>query len=593
MSAAIDRVHAALIEHGSKRDGDHWQCPFHEDHTPSLHVTNGDGKVLLHCLAGCSTDEVLAALGLSMRDLFDDDDSPTQARSVEAEYDYTEESGELLFQVVRFAPKDFRQRRPDATSADGWAWSIKDVRRVLYRLPEVIEAVREGRVVWVVEGEKDVHALESAGEVATCNAGGAGKWRDEYAEDLRGAEVVIVADKDEPGRKHAEQVRRSLEGVAASVRVVEAAVGKDAADHLAAGHNVDDFVDADANAERGSDAPFVRASDVAERRIEWLWYRRLPTVGIAVLVGDGGVGKSTVIQKIGSAMTTGAALPFGGKDGPPRGVLMLSAEEDTGAVIRLRMRLMGADLDRVLLLDPEHGAEFTLPSGIDVLDNACGDINAGMVVIDSGPAFMDRRLKTNDEADIRRMLRPLAALAERRGLLVVVLCHINKGQGSPGQRIMGGAAWRNAPRLVLMAGVPDQQHPSETDQRMLVVEKSNLGRFPAAVGFRLATFADNPDLADVAWGQEHQHVTAGDLVTSAADPEKRHALDEAVDWLSEALGNGSKPASELLTMAREDGIAERTLRRASKRLGVTPAKSGFNGGDGRGHCPKRPTPPLV
>src|SRR5450631_427009 len=191
---------------------------------------------------------------------------------------------------------------------------------------------------------------------------------------------------------------------------------------------------------------------------------------------------------------------------------------------------------------------------------------------------MDRRLKTNDEADIRRMLRPLAALAERRGLLVVVLCHVNKGQGSPGQRIMGGAAWRNAPRLVLLAGVPDQQHPSETDQRMLVVEKSNLGRFPAAVGFRLATFTDNPDLADAEWGQEHQHVTAGDLVTSAADPDDRHALDEAVEWLSEALGNGPKPASELLTMARKDGIAERTLRRANKRVGVTTAKAGFDGG---------------
>jgi len=246
MSAAIDRVHAALIEHRSKRDGDHWQCPAHEDGKPSLSVTEGDdGRALIHCHAECPPEDVLAALGLSMRDLFDDDDRPTQARSALAEYDYTDESGELLFQVVRFAPKDFRQRRPDATAADGWAWSIKDVRRVLYRLPAVIEAVREGRVVWVVEGEKDVHALESAGEVATCNAGGAGKWRDEYAEVLRGAEVVIVADKDEPGRKHAENVRASITGVAASVRVVEAAGGKDAADHLAAGYGIDAFVPVD------------------------------------------------------------------------------------------------------------------------------------------------------------------------------------------------------------------------------------------------------------------------------------------------------------------------------------------------------------
>ena len=114
---------------------------------------------------------------------------------------------------------------------------------MLYRLPRVVAAVTSGEVVSVVEGEKDVHALERAGVTATCNPGGAGKWRDEYSEYLRGAVAVVVTDKDEAGRAHARQVQRSLTGVAAEVRLVQAAEGsKDAADHLRAGNTVEQFV---------------------------------------------------------------------------------------------------------------------------------------------------------------------------------------------------------------------------------------------------------------------------------------------------------------------------------------------------------------
>jgi len=85
-------------------------------------------------------------------------------------------------------------------------WKLGETRRVLYRLPQVIEAVKAGKTIYIPEGEKDVHAIEQAGGVATCNPGGAGKWKREYAESLRGAQVVVVADKDTPGRKHARDV---------------------------------------------------------------------------------------------------------------------------------------------------------------------------------------------------------------------------------------------------------------------------------------------------------------------------------------------------------------------------------------------------
>lgn len=128
-------------------------------------------------------------------------------------YDYTDENGDLLFQVVRMEPKSFRQRH----KVDGeWIWKMDGVRRVLYRLPEVSKATD----VFICEGEKDCDNLAALGFAATTNPGGAGKWRDEYSEALRGKHVVLLPDNDEPGRKHVEQVARALHGVAASVKIL-------------------------------------------------------------------------------------------------------------------------------------------------------------------------------------------------------------------------------------------------------------------------------------------------------------------------------------------------------------------------------------
>jgi len=142
-------------------------------------------------------------------------------REIVATYDYTDESGTMLFQVVRYAPKDFRQRKPDGTG--GWLWQIGNVRRVPYRLPDLL-AADPSRPVYVVEGEKDVDAMWAAGHPATCNAGGAGKWglvAAEASKVLAGREVIVVADADPPGRKHAQEVAESLGDSAASVRVLE------------------------------------------------------------------------------------------------------------------------------------------------------------------------------------------------------------------------------------------------------------------------------------------------------------------------------------------------------------------------------------
>jgi hypothetical protein len=252
-SSAFTRLIEALERNGSRVTGNgrqrKAQCPAHDDRNPSLSITDGEARVLVRCHAGCDIDDVLAVLGLRRADLFDepgehqprDTDDWTPAGPAIAVYSYTDEIGEILFQVCRTAGKQFPQRRPDPSSRSGWRWKLEGTRRVLYRLPAVL-AAPDSACIWIAEGEKDVHALEAAGEIGTCSPGGAGKWRQEYADALAGRHVLIVADRDDPGRDHAWDVLTSVRPVARFAWIVQAAAGKDAADHLAAGYGAPDFV---------------------------------------------------------------------------------------------------------------------------------------------------------------------------------------------------------------------------------------------------------------------------------------------------------------------------------------------------------------
>ena len=258
MTASIEDLLEKL--HKVKQSGQGWTalCPAHPDSTPSLTVGKGaGGKVLVNCHRGCTTNEIVAAVGMSIQDLFPD--RIEKHTATEALYDYTDKDGNLVFQVVRRRTadgnKDFRQRKPDG--AGGWVWTITDLKdKPLYRLPEVLEAVMAGNPVWVVEGEKDADALYERGIVATCNSGGAGKWRQNHTDTLKAAKVIISPDLDGPGFRHAQFVRDELEGVAASVRVVAPPEGNDVFAALEKGHSPVDFKNFDVDAALEEHDPF-------------------------------------------------------------------------------------------------------------------------------------------------------------------------------------------------------------------------------------------------------------------------------------------------------------------------------------------------
>ena len=213
-------------------------CPLHEadaesgGHKKSLSVAVGeDGRALVKCFAGCHTPSLVHSVGMTMSELFPEDGSwvgrdrkkrkRPKGKKV-AEFDYRDADGALAYQAVRFeddatGEKTFIQRRPNGSG--GWIYNMRGVSRILYRLPELIQAGEED-FVFVAEGEKKVEALRAWGLIATCNVGGAGKWSKSYSDRLKGRKVVILPDNDSAGWEHAAKVAELSKDLARSVKIV-------------------------------------------------------------------------------------------------------------------------------------------------------------------------------------------------------------------------------------------------------------------------------------------------------------------------------------------------------------------------------------
>lgn len=242
--------------------------------------------------------------------------------SIESTYDYSDDHARLVSQVVRFRLEDgsktFCQRRPNGTG--GWIWNVKGVDPIPYLLPAIIDSDPD-REVFIVEGEKDADKLAGLGLIATCNAGGAGKWRRELSVHLAGRDVIIIPDNDKPGAAHGEQVARSIHGIASSVRVVNLpglpAKG-DVSDWLDGGGTIDalrKIVDRTARWEFG-DATVAVSSTIEATpyawvpgdripRREWLYDRHLIRGFASGTVAPGGTGKTALVVAEALALVTG------------------------------------------------------------------------------------------------------------------------------------------------------------------------------------------------------------------------------------------------------------------------------------------------
>jgi 5S rRNA maturation endonuclease (ribonuclease M5) len=420
------------------------RCPAHADSTASLSLSPGtDQPVVLHCHAGCHADDVLARLGLTWAELSDpakrrNDAEWTPAGPAIATYDYRDEQGTVLFQVVRAANKAFLQRVPDATARGGWRWKLGDTRRVLYRLPELIRAINEGQCVYICEGEKDVHTLEGFGLVATCNPGGAGKWRPEYTEIFRDAvSVLIIADKDEPGRAHARQVREALACVALEVETAEAVEGcKDVTDHVNAGHGLDQLQvtwtsEPPAPPELAPDLWQFLATEDDE--YDWIVPGLLERGDRLMLTGFEGLGKSMLTRQL--AVTIAAGIhPFRwATTTEPRRVLFIDCE-NSERQSRRKFRPLAHASVRSRHRVPDGGMRLIhKPNGLDLTRKDDEDWLLEQVtahqpdVLFIGPFYRLHNANLNDELPARRTVSVLDRARNSVGCALVIESHAGHG----------------------------------------------------------------------------------------------------------------------------------------------------------------------
>ncbi|MBL4809923.1 MAG: AAA family ATPase [Phycisphaerales bacterium] len=625
-STPVQRVLDALkvSGHDPKQSGNGWECccPAHEDRNPSLSINAGDdGRALLMCHAGCSTESVIQSLGIKMGDLFPDDGrtspnthkaTPSKPKAVYPSandavkvleqtkgtrshaWTYHDAEGEPVGMVVRWDTESGKEVRPVSRNDEGWFIGGMPAPRPLYGLPELLKA--EG-VVYVCEGEKAADAARACGLIATTSPHGSKSAGKAAWTPLAGRDVVILPDHDEAGEKYAGDVQRLATTAGASsvkiVRLIEhwpgLPKGGDMADALELAQGATDAVREAVEALTEASKPekpqpdtsvgspvLVCMADVEAQEVNWLWEGRIPLGRLSLLVGRPGEGKSFATIDWAARVSTGSAWPDGSPCEKGR-VILASAEDDPGDTIRPRLDAHDADPSRVHLLDGVYvqsnngkvikGA-FTL-ADIETLKQTLdtfGDVR--MVVIDPIGSYLGGGMDAHRENEVRAVLQPLATLAQETGAAVVMVAHQRKGMAAnPDDMVLGSRAFTGIARSVLHL----MRDPDDEDRRLLLPGKMNLSIPAPGLAFTIGN-----DPARVQWDANPVSITASEvLAKNSGGSGGSNAGDEAGDWLRDVLSNGPMPSSEIKSMAERDGFVWRTIERAKKRIGAVATREGF------------------
>ena len=630
---ALDRVLERLPH--AKRNGRGWValCPAHEDRHPSLSVDAGeDGRVLVHCHAGCPTRAVVEAMGLGMADLHDAPapgsapaDSPRRRKrrgsgsgvkglgEVVAVYRYITADGSPAFEVRRYEPKTFRPFGPDGSP--GYPESMREG-RPLYRLAELREA-GDTSLVYVVEGEKDTDRVGAEGAVAvTCAGGAKAAGRSDWS-PLAGRDVVLVPDHDDAGRAFADAVGRLLAGVASSVRVLELAEhwpGRgampekgDVSDWLDAGGDVEDLWRAAEAArecepggaeeaatvdeggrrkpkrDRGRSMPVLLcAADVEPAAVRWLWPGRIARGRMTLLVGRPSEGKSFLTAYLAACVSRGRNWTDGTRC-PVGSVVLCSAEDDPADTIVPRLIAHGADLQRVHILtgqrwedasDDDAERVFTLA---DLGPLRCAleqRPDCRLIVVDPIGSYLGGQADAHRDNEVRGVLAPACKLAAEHDAALLVVAHNRKSAAAyADDTAMGSRAFTGLARTVLhLMADPDDE---DKRRRLLLPGGNNLAERAAGLAFDIGPGevrdTEGEPRACIRWQEGTVDIGADEAVNREPSRSggKRAERDAAGEWARQALAAGPRPTLDLFEEARQvEGIAEKTLRRAMKDIGA-------------------------
>jgi hypothetical protein len=323
------------------------------------------------------------------------------------------------------------------------------------------------------------------------------------------------------------------------------------------------------------------ASQIKPRPVRWLWPDRIPSGALTLLAGREGIGKSLVGVHLAAQLTRGT-LP-GGRHGRPSRVMFATSEDAWEFTMVPRLLAAGADLGRVGRVQVEDDGiitGLTTPVDVPVLRAYIGSHDVALLVLDPLTSVMDGRIDAHRDREVRTALEPLGQLAGDTGAAVVGHVHLGKGIGSdPVNLILGSRAFSAVARVALVAA----RDPDDETGYVLSVEKSNLGRIdvPGLTyridGVEIAADEGPAGAGLLVWtGETDRRVR--DIMADAT--EERSERDEAAEWLTGYLmdhGCEAK-AGDVIKAARADGIAERTLKRARTRAGVTSQRRGFGQG---------------
>ncbi|WP_322176721.1 AAA family ATPase [Acutalibacter caecimuris] len=548
------------------------RCPAHEDKHQSLSVSLGSGgKILLNCHAGCRTEAIVRALGLSMRDLFTED-RPTQKRQLIATYSYP---GGV--QKLRYSDKSFSWRKPDGKG--GWEYNRRGVPRSLY--------IRGGLsgIIFAVEGEKDADNLHRLGYTAVSGEDGAGpgKWKKEYTEQLRGQVVVILPDNDSVGRDYAREVAGALYGAAQSVRLCDlstvwpeipehgdisdmiAALGRDET-YKRLGKLIQQAKEWEPDLESPGSSSllslFKPLDSFPEEEAKWLVPGWIPEGQISVIAADGGIGKTTLWCHIIAALSSGRSciLDSPGHVREPMRITFFTTEDSVRKKLKKKLRLAGANMNNITTPDfvgDRDGLLHKLKFGSPEMEEALRALRPVLCVFDPVQGFTPPKVNMGSRNEMRDCLAPLVSIGEDINTTALIICHTNKRPKAYGRdRIADSADLWDIARSVMMAGFTDGQ-----GVRYLSNEKNNYGALQETILFTI----DNDgqiQKAGTSWKRDREYIQGAEHQKSA--PMREDCKAFIMKTLTEA--GGELPTVDLEAKATTAGYSFSAIKRAKSEL---------------------------
>lgn len=317
----------------------------------------------------------------------------------------------------------------------------------------------------------------------------------------------------------------------------------------------------------------VSMADIEPERVRWLWPGRIPLAKLSVIAGIQGLGKSFFTLDMASRISNGTPWPDSRDDYNEAGnVILLSAEDALADTVRPRLDSAKANVDRikaiqgVKLTDRSGQRSFDLQSDLLLLSEAVEDIgDVRLIVFDPIDSYFGSHVNSNRGEDVRAVLGPLADLAESSGAAVVAVKHLNKTPNPSALfRVCGSIAYTTIPRAVWLIA----EDPGEPQCRLLLKLKFNLAKAEPNLAFSI----NHPGVVN--WFDGYVDATADEVMGDRPknDNETPSRVDDAVEFLTEALSNGQEKAKDIMKWAAENGIAKTTLNRAKTKMRIKPRK---------------------